>query len=720
MNKNNEIRVAITGFGGLDNSEPGTAVARALKLGWEGKISIDALGYDPWMTGAFSPGLIDNIHILPPLVEGDYALLERIVEINEKRKFHVIIPTLELEIPVLSRLEERLKSKGIKILIPSSEHLNMVTKTALPYFCYRNKIPTPITLHVPNVNDVPFHANQFTYPIMVKGVVASAQKVDNWSDALFYARKFNSRWGGGAILQEKIEGEEFDVSIVARNNESCASILAMKKLGINQKGKGVIGSPVNDPELIKHSLKILKKLHWKGPLELEYVKSNNTNKYILLEINPRFPSWILLSHFTGINQPATLLKEILKPNSPIRNVTNMKKAFVRNIEEITLPFEKIKKLTSHKSLKVKQNNFQKKHTIRKKNNAKNLPSIAISGISTFDYVMPGLGYAKAISKSNEIGNIYGLAYGPYDTGIVRTDLFNKIFLFKDISSKKILLSRILEINKSNKIDVLIPSLDSELKSYIEIKEELEKNNIITLLPTIKAFKKSKDIIGINNHKGEVREGFTIPKTIKSDSIESLRQVSKSIGYPFVAKGVINDFAANPIIVYNKYQIPFVWEYFDSSGFESVISKKFFKGDEFSITGVCDREHNLVGSLTIKKLLTCEKGNTWAARKISLPKLQNEFKKILKEINWVGPVEFEFIRDSFDEEFKLIEINCRFPAWISFTKDVGYNLPLTAIDLAQSKKINSFYKNEDLIFTRNCLEFDTEMINFGKLLKQQSI
>ena len=34
MKKFSEIRVAITGFGGLDNSEPGTAVARALKLGW--------------------------------------------------------------------------------------------------------------------------------------------------------------------------------------------------------------------------------------------------------------------------------------------------------------------------------------------------------------------------------------------------------------------------------------------------------------------------------------------------------------------------------------------------------------------------------------------------------------------------------------------------------------------------------------------------------------
>jgi carbamoyl-phosphate synthase large subunit len=119
-------------------------------------------------------------------------------------------------------------------------------------------------------------------------------------------------------------------------------------------------------------------------------------------------------------------------------------------------------------------------------------------------------------------------------------------------------------------------------------------------------------------------------------------------------------------------------------------------------------------------LTCERGNTWAARKISLPKLENEFKKILKEINWVGPIEFEFIRDSFDEEFKLIEINCRFPAWISYSKDVGYNLPIICTDLALSKKINDFYERKDLIFMRNCLELDTDMIKFGKFLKQQSL
>ena len=718
MKKTKEIRVAVTGFGGLDNSEPGTAVARALKLGWEGNISIDALGYDNWMTGAFSPGLIDNIHILPPLVEGDNVFFDRIIEINNKREFNVIIPSLELEIPVFSRLRKRLENKGIKVLVPDQTQLSMASKISLPFFCYKNKFPTPATVHVANVNDVPFYANQFNYPIVVKGTVASAKVVNNWSDALYYAKIFNSKWGGGVLLQEKIEGEEFDVSGVVRQDETPSSILPMKKLGISEKGKGVIGTSLNDPELIKHSLKIIKKLQWKGPLELEFIKSNNTNSYNLLEINPRFPSWILLSHFAGINQPVSLLKEILNPGCSIRNVINMKKAFVRNIEEINIPFKKIKELSTHKSISMDKVDFKKIGNLKKIVKDKNLPNVAISAINSFDYVMPGLGIAKAISGNDKVGNIFGFAYGPYDTGTVRTDLFNKMFLFKDISSRKVLLNRILQINKTNRIDAIIPSLDSELQSYIEIQEELKKNNIATLLPSMKAFKKTKEVTGIFNQKEINRSGFTIPKSIRSDSIESFRQVAKSVGYPFVAKGIINNFTGSPTVVHNKLQLPYVWEFYDSHGFESVVSKKFIRGEEFAVSGVCDKNHQLKGCIIIKKLLQCEKGNTWAARKIALPKLEKDVEKLLKEIKWTGPIELEFIRDSFDEEFKLIEINCRFPAWISYAKDVGKNLPLMALNLALLKDIDDLYRPKDLIFIRNCCEFSTDRVKFGKFLKTE--
>ena len=97
----------------------------------------------------------------------------------------------------------------------------------------------------------------------------------------------------------------------------------------------------------------------------------------------------------------------------------MKKAFVRNIEELTIPFDEIKTLSAHKSISLDKKKFNKKHNLKKNIKDKNLPSVAISAINSFDYVMPGLGIAKAISDSNKIGNLYGFAYGPYDTGAVK-------------------------------------------------------------------------------------------------------------------------------------------------------------------------------------------------------------------------------------------------------------------------------------------------------------
>ncbi len=45
-NKNGAIRIAISGFDGLDNPHPGSAVGRAIREGWDAPVHIDALGYD--------------------------------------------------------------------------------------------------------------------------------------------------------------------------------------------------------------------------------------------------------------------------------------------------------------------------------------------------------------------------------------------------------------------------------------------------------------------------------------------------------------------------------------------------------------------------------------------------------------------------------------------------------------------------------------------------
>mgnify|MGYP003590685883 FL=1 len=52
-------------------------------------------------------------------------------------------------------------------------------------------------------------------------------------------------------------------------------------------------------------------------MELEFMKSETTGEYYLLEINPRFPAWVYLAPGAGQNLPAAMVKmafgEKIKP-----------------------------------------------------------------------------------------------------------------------------------------------------------------------------------------------------------------------------------------------------------------------------------------------------------------------------------------------------------------------------------------------------------------------
>ena len=112
--KKNKVRVAVSGFSGLDNPEPGNAVARTLRYELGNDIDIEGLTYDVWSSGAWPSGLIDQLHLMPPLSSGDQATLNRILEINTKRPIDAIIPCLDLEVETYSRLSRQLERNGIK------------------------------------------------------------------------------------------------------------------------------------------------------------------------------------------------------------------------------------------------------------------------------------------------------------------------------------------------------------------------------------------------------------------------------------------------------------------------------------------------------------------------------------------------------------------------------------------------------------------------------
>jgi carbamoyl-phosphate synthase large subunit len=83
----------------------------------------------------------------------------------------------------------------------------------------------------------------------------------------------------------------------------------MRKRGLTEKGKAWAGVTVDDRDILEMAGKLAKGLTWSGPLEVEVMKAHD-GKIYLIEINPRFPAWIYLSHAAGRNLPIALLRTL--------------------------------------------------------------------------------------------------------------------------------------------------------------------------------------------------------------------------------------------------------------------------------------------------------------------------------------------------------------------------------------------------------------------------
>ncbi|MBI5331673.1 MAG: ATP-grasp domain-containing protein [Betaproteobacteria bacterium] len=696
-----EIHIGITGFGGLDNPEPGVAVARALRAGWRGPLRITALVYDDRATGAFAPGLVDDIRILPPLSHGAPALAAAVHAWHAETPFNALMPCLDLEIPVYSHLGGYWAEQGIHTLLPDADALAAVDKRALPAFCHAWGIPTPRTLHVPVLSQVPVQAGLLGFPLFVKGTVAGGQRARDAHEASLRAAYLHAKWGGGVLLQQAIEGDEYVVAMVARGDGACLGAVAMKKLGLSRRGKGMVGTVVNDPALLDHARTILTRLRWRGPLELEFVRARSNGRFYLIEVNNRFPSWIYLSAFAGCNLPLHLLRETLKPGRPRAPEPQPGVAYARNVEEWSQPLEPLRAL---RRLGRAQPLPAVRPVFRRKEGGLR---VGVTGVSTLDAVMAGLGVARALAESGEVAAIYGLAYSPYDTGIHLDDRFDATFLLPPDGRPAELLTRLLALHDQVGLDVVVPCLDYELPAFIAIREALEAAGIRTLLPSaaaLAACQKDRLLMSAQTGAGSV---VAIAPAQRAGSLEALRRAVRKLGFPLVLKGA----RTGVHFAYNAAEAETLWHELHAIGGE-ILAQSFLSGEEYAVAAVFDRKHRLVGQVTVKKRVQCEQGNTWGAVTVEQPELVHGLAALAQRMRWVGPMEGEFIRDRDNDRYLLLEINPRLPAWIAFSAEVGCNLPLLTVRLANNEEAQGNDPERDRLYLRCCVEHPADALSLA--------
>lgn len=300
-------KVAVTGLNAGDTPAPGVAVIRCIREdpGWHGRII--GLAYDALEPGLLDSHITDAAYLLPYPLAGKESLVERLRYIQAREGIDVIIPTLDAELPNFIMIKDRLSEMGIRLFLPSEEQFKRRSKPNLRNLSAETGIKTPKTKFVTGSGKSGIGREDL--PVMVKGLFYEAYLAHTVAEAERAIHKIAEKWGYPVLVQEYIEGEEFNAAVLC--DGKVLGLVCMKKLVLTDKGKGWACVTIKNDALIEMSVRVSEALKWRGALEVEAIRSEKDGSFYLIEVNPRFPSWIYLAKASGINLPYMYLRRAL-------------------------------------------------------------------------------------------------------------------------------------------------------------------------------------------------------------------------------------------------------------------------------------------------------------------------------------------------------------------------------------------------------------------------
>jgi len=288
----NSIRVGVTGFISSESPKPGFNVARSLKEGLGEGVHIVALDSYPLTASIALPTLVDETHLIPPPSDGPNAMLEYLKELTMKGPLDVLIPNDDIEVELLAGIRENVEGLGIKLALPTTKALKLRSKENLYSSLIQHGYSAPKTVVLFQNQDVARIGDQLGYPLVVKGRLCDAYLAQSLAEAKIVFERIAETSGLPVIVQQFVPGEEYSVTAVADGQNRAVGIVAIKKIGITEKGKTWAGVTIEAPWLIELGKKVVADLGWVGPIEIEFIKSEERNEWFVIEINPQFPSWI--------------------------------------------------------------------------------------------------------------------------------------------------------------------------------------------------------------------------------------------------------------------------------------------------------------------------------------------------------------------------------------------------------------------------------------------
>lgn len=307
-------------------------------------------------------------------------------------------------------------------------------------------------------------------------------------------------------------------------------------------------------------------------------------------------------------------------------------------------------------------------------------TVAITGLAAADNPAPGVAVARSLRAVPEFrGRVVGLTFDARFTG-GHSSYFDAVHVTPPpAAGAGPFIEAVRDIVRAERVEVLVPTLDTEVMLCAAMRRQLGGMRVRTLLPARGAIRRCAKLA-----LGSVarRAGFEAPRTVAVTSREALGAALRDLRLPFFLKGSfadarLIDTAARAHAEFDRLAAQ--W------GFP-LLAQERIVGDELDLALLYDRARRRIGAVLMRKIGLTPKGKAWAGVTLDLPELLPLADRVMGTVGWAGPAELEIIRERSSGAYYLIEVNPRCPAWIYLSAAAGANLPWAAVRIAMNERV----------------------------------
>lgn len=228
---------------------------------------------------------------------------------------------------------------------------------------------------------------------------------------------------------------------------------------------------------------------------------------------------------------------------------------------------------------------------------------------------------------------------------------------------------IKKITEKERIDVIIPSLDTILLEFSRRRKEFEEIGAKVLVSEPNTIRITRDKWKTYN---KLKGVIPLPKSfIKKEDI--------NIEYPFIIKPRDGSGSKNVYKVISKDELEFFYE-----RVLNPIIQEYLEGKEYTVDCLADMNGNLLLCIPRERIET-KSGISTKGKIIKDERLEDMAKKITSSIKFFGPFFFQAKEDK-DGIPKLTEINSRISGTMSLSSSSGPNIHSLAVRICMGEKV----------------------------------